>query len=306
MKKVLVTFVTVVLMMSLTMSSAFAIDIMPKDEETTATEVPTEPLATPDPRAVLVGGEGSDHVENGEDEDKGTVWISWNGQGYAKYGCTTASINYTNPSSSNIGVTLKVGIFDRDLITYFGTTFRPEEEINELAIKGYEALQTGINIAVATNLISQGYFDGYNETGATTFEKEKLAEELGKMSFIGMTKDELMNLTEEDVYTFDEITKLTLAQLGGYSFNEFYMEIGEAGVINPGYALYEVDLHTLPGRIAIPKGVYDAVFVLQGYDDVINQLSDVHIHLPITLNIEEDLPNELQVEYGITLAERID
>ena len=306
MKRVLVMFLAMVLIMSLGMSSAFAVDILPKDEEVEATEAPTEPLATPDPRAVSVGGDRTEFVENGEGEDKGTVWISWNGQGYAKYGCTTASINYTNPSASNIGVTLKVAIFDRDLITYFGTTFRPEEEINELAVKGYEALQNGINIAVATNLISQGYFEGYNEAGAATFDKEKLAEELSKVGFIGKTKEELINLTEEDVYEFDEVTKLTLAQLGGYSFAEFYMVIGEAGVVNPGYALYEVDLHTLPDKVAIPKGEYDAVFVLQGYDEEKNQLSDFFIHLPIVLNIEEDLPEELQVEYCITLAERID
>ena len=306
MKRLLVMFLAVVLVMSFGMSSAFAVGILPKDEEVEETQVPTEPLATPDPRAVLIGGERTDFVQNGEDEDKGTVWISWNGHGYAKYGCTTASINYTNPSSSNIGVTLKVAIFDRDLITYFGRTFRPEEEINELAIKGYEALQNGINIAAATNLISQGYFEGYNETGAATFGKEKLAEELSKVGFIGKTKEELINLTENEVYEFDEVTKLTLAQLGGYSFAEFYMVIGEAGVVNPGYALYEVDLHTLPNRISIPKGEYEAVFVLQGYDAEKNQLSDFYIHLPIGLSIEDDLPEELQAEYGITLAERID
>ena len=113
MKRILVALLAMVLIMSWGMSSAFAVDILPKDEEVEATEAPTEPLATPDPRAVLVGGDQTEFVENGEGEDKGTVWISWNGQGYAKYGCTTASINYTNPAASNIGVTLKVAIFIR-------------------------------------------------------------------------------------------------------------------------------------------------------------------------------------------------
>lgn len=55
MKRVLVMFLAMVLIMSFSMSSAFAVDILPKDEEVEATEAPTEPLATPDPRAVSVG-----------------------------------------------------------------------------------------------------------------------------------------------------------------------------------------------------------------------------------------------------------
>ena len=42
------------------------------------------------------------------------------------------------------------------------------------------------------------------------------------------------------------------------------------------------------------------------YDANKNELSDFFIHLPITLQIAEDLPEELQIEYGITLATRID
>ena len=76
MKRVLVMFLAMVLIMSFSMSSAFAVDILPKDGKDEATEAPTEPLATPDPRAVSVGGDRTEFVENGEGEDKGTVWIS--------------------------------------------------------------------------------------------------------------------------------------------------------------------------------------------------------------------------------------
>lgn len=306
MKKFVTLVLTLVLVLTFGMSSALAVQIAPKDGEFEATPVPVEPLATPDPRAVVVGETDVDFVENGELEDDGTVWISWNGKAYAKYGCTTASISYTNPSSSNIGVTLKVGIFDRNLITYFGTTFRLEEEVNELAVAGYEALQNGLKLGAATNLIQDGYFEGLTEAEVSELDKEQVATYLGEKNFLEMDKDALIALTEEDVLAWDEISKLSIAELGGYDFDQFYMEIGEAGVINPGYALYEVDLYTLPNRICISKGEYEAVFVLQGYDAIKNSLSDFFIHLPIELYIEEDLTEELCEEYDITVATRID
>lgn len=305
MKKFVTLFFTVVLVLSFGVSSAFAVQIS-KNGEFTITPAPEEPLATPDPRAVVVGETDVEFVENGELEDDGTVWISWNGKAYAKYGCVTADINYTNPSSSNIGVTLTVGIFDGDLITYFGTTFRPEDEVNELASKGYEALQNGIALGNAGRMITNGYFVGLTETEVAELEKEQIIEYLIQEEVFDMDKETLMALTEEDVLAWDEVSKLTLAQLGGYDFEEYYMEIGEAGVINPGYALYQVDLFTFPGKISLAKGEYEAVFVLQGYDAIKNSLSDFIIHLPIELCIEEDLPEELCEEYDITVATRID
>lgn len=305
MKKFVTLFLAVVLVFSFGISSAFAVQI-DKDGNFQSTPVPEEPLATPDPRAVVVGETDVDFVENGELEDDGTVWISWNGSAYAKYGCVTADINYTNPSSSNIGVTLTVGIFDGDLITYFGTTFRPEDEVNELATKGYEALQNGIALGNAARMITNGHFEGLTETEVAELEKDQIVDYLVEENFMEIDKEAWMALTEEEVLAWDEVSKLTIAQLGGYSFDEYYMEVGEAGVINPGYALYQVDLFTLPGRISLAKGEYEAVFVLQGFDANKNQLSDFIIHLPIELYVEEDLPEELCKEYDITVATRID
>lgn len=306
MRRFVTLLLAVIMVLSFGMTSASAFMVTPKDGELETQVSPEGLLAQPEPRAVLTGDETLDFVENGEGEDNGTVWISWNTHAYSKYGCSTASINYSNPSSSNIGVTLAIGIFDENLITYFGTTFRTEEEINELAVKGYEALQSGLNISSATNLISEGHFVGMTEADVIALDKEALAASLAETGFLGLDKDTLMALTEEEVLGWDEVAKLTLAELGGYDMDQYYQEIGKTGVINPGYTLYEVDLYTLPGRISLAKGEYEVVFVLQGFDAIKNQLSDVIIHLPVILEVEEDLTEELMADYDITCATRID
>ena len=271
-------------------SSAMAVEIIPKDGEYSK-EVELEPMVTPEPNAVLVG----------------SVWVYWNDTAYSKYGCSIADINYTNPNRSNIGVTFSVGIFDGDMIKYFGTTFRTSEEVHELALKGYEALQNGISLSSADYLVQEGgIFEGMMSEDIVSLDKAGLAKALGEKSFIGMNEEELMALDEVKIDSFTEIEKLTLAQLGGYNFYTYYMSLAEAGVINPGYALYQIELHTLPGAITIPKGEYDAVYVLNGYDAIKNELSDFFIHLPVTLQISEDVPEELLNEYGITMAKRID
>lgn len=288
-------------------TSALAVEVIPKNGIYEPESAPIEPIVTPEPRAVLVGEEETDYIENGEHEDAGTVWVYWNDTAYSKYGCSIADINYTNPNRSNIGVTLSVGIFDGDLIEYFGTTFRKEDEVQEFAMMGFNALNEGVALSNASYLVVEGgIFEGMTEEEVASLDKEGLAKVLGDKNFIGMTSEELMALDESKVKELGEIDKLTLAQLGGYNFYTYCVSIGEAGVINPGYALYQVELHTLPGVITIPKGEYKAVFILNGYDAKKNELSDFFIHLPITLQIAEDLPEELQVEYGITLATRID
>lgn len=297
----------VVFLVTTMSTTSLALEIMPKNGQYDPGEKPDEPIVTPDPRAVLTGSEETDYIENGEWEDAGTVWVEWNDTAYATYGCSTADINYTNPNRSNIGVTLSIGIFDGDMITYFGTTFRPEKELLELAMRGYKALQDGIYISDADYLVAEGgIFEGMDSKEISNLDKDELTYILGNQEFIGMNQEELMNLSEDDVNSLSEIDKLTLAQLGGYNFYTYCVILGEAGVINPGYTLYQVDLHTLPGRITIPKGEYKAVFVLNGYDANKNELSDFFIHLPITLEVEEDLPEELQIEYSVTLATRID
>lgn len=289
-------------------SSAFAVEILPKDEEYEQKVGVVEPIATPDPRAVLVGSEEANYVENGELEDTGKVELHWNGTAYSAYGCTTGGrISFTNPNRSNIGLTLSIAIFDGDLVEYFGTTFREAEEVQELAMAGYEALQNGIWLSNASYLVEEGeVFEGMNAEDIAVLNKSELAELLGEKNFLGMTAEEFEALDEAGVQALSEIEKLNLAKLGGYNFYTYYMSIAEAGVINPGYALYEIDLHTLPGLVCIPKGEYKAVFVLNAYDANKNELSDFYIHLPITLQIENDLPEDVLLENGITLATRID
>ena len=299
--------ITVTLLFSL--NSAFAIEVLQKDGEHESQPIPAEPLVTPDPRAKSLSVEGyeADYVENSELKDTGFVELHWNSTAYAKYGCSIASINYENPTRSNIGMTLSVAIFDGNLIKYFGTTYRSEEEVLELALEGLDALQNGIKISDAPLLVKEdGLFYGLTEEEVSLLTKSELIQLLVEQNFLGMSAEELNLLDEDGVKALNEIEKLTLAQLGGYNFYTFYQKIGETGVINPGYAIYEVELQTLPGMLVIPKGEYEGIFVLNAFDEYRNELSDFFIHLPITLKIAEDLPEELQEEYGVSLAVRID
>ena len=290
-------------------STAFAMEVLPKDEKSSEKVIPKEPLILPDPNEVVLEenhGKESSYIKNGKHEDSGNVELFWNGSAYATYGCSTATINYGNPKRSNIDMTLDVAIFDGDLIEYFGTTFRPKKEVNELALKGFEALQKGINLSDAAKLVDLNYFGEMTPEEVIKLNKEELASILGEQNFADLTEDELLNLNEESVKELSEVNKLTLAQLGGYGFYTYYIEIGNTGLIEKGYAIYQVDLYTLPGSITLPKGKYKAVFVLNAYDKLKNEFSDFFIHLPISLEIKEDLPKELQEEYNVTLATRID
>lgn len=305
------TMVVAALMLLTTMNTALAIGVLPMDEdEWVREENSTEPIRLPEPNAVLIGSEREKLVENDELEDTGTVWISWNGRAYAKYGCTTAKINYTNPGRSNIGVTLKIAIFDGDMLEYFGTTFRTENELLALALNGLDALQNGITLSSADYLVNSEnpVFGNLSATEVTKLNQEELSIHLSSAEFIpGLMKEDYLNLSPEKVEVMTELEKLTLAQLGGYNFYTFYMDLTqETGVINPSYALYQIDLYTLTGGVALPKGKYKATFVLNGYDASRNMMSDFFIHLPIELIIEEDLPEKMQEEYGISLASRID
>lgn len=289
-------------------TSALAIEVLPKDEMRTPKEKNEIPIVTPEPRAVLVGAERDKLVENTEFEDQGTVWVEWNGKVISDYGCSTAKMNYTNPTRSNIGVTLSVAIFDADLVNYFGTTFRTVEEQVYMAATGLEALKSGINISTASKLVTNNdYFSGMTAEELNAMSSEELINFLGNKNFINKTAEELRVLDEASLIELDEFQRLELAQLGIYNPYEFYQMIGgETGVINPGYALYEIDLYTLPGKNVLPKGEYAAVFVLNGYMEDKNELSDFFIHLPIELQVKEDLPVEVQEEYSVNLLNRVD
>ena len=309
MRKKMATIVAVALIATMQVNTAFAMEVLPKDEKASQKEISSEPLITPDPNEVEMQdthGKASDYVKNGKLEDAGNIEIEWNGSAYATYGCSTATINYGNPARSNIDMTLTVGLFDGDLIKYFGTTFRPEEEINELAQKGWAALQDGINLSDAAKLVNLDYFDEMTAEDISNLTKKELISILGEQNFAEMTEEELDDLDENGIEELSEVNKLTLAQLGGYGFYTNYMKIGNTGVIEQGYAIYQVDLYTLPGSITLPKGKYKAVFVLNAYDKNKNEFSDFFVHLPISLEIREDLPEELQEEYKVTLATRID
>lgn len=293
-------------------SQSLAIGVIAKDGSATVKVAPVEPLATPDPRAVKVGGTGN-LVKNGYYEDSGKVWISF-GHSKAKYGCVPAQINYENQSRSNKGVVISLCIFDYELIRCFGTTFRPEEELNELALKGYEAMQNGLTASAAASITTKGddlvtherFFSHFDAETVMQMDRNQLIWELGLINFLGRTAEELQNLTIEDVYNLSEIDKLMLAHLGGYNFDEYGQSIAEGGLINPGYALYEIDLHNLNGMKVLPKGEYYVHYELKGYDPDKNEFSDFQINLPIILEIEEDLPQNYCDEYGLSLAKLID
>lgn len=304
MKKLLMGIVTVVLTLVLC-ASAFAMGmdnfIIGGDYETS-----DEPLALNDPNAVKIADFNEENfVENGELQDQGTAWIEWSASINSMWGCSTAEMNYTNPAQSNIGLLLKVGIFDNNLIKYFGTTFRSEEETMELAKKGLFALENGI-IPTQKEFREVGLpFEGMSEDDMNLGLKDVIEILVSKGFMPGMTADEILALTEEDLTSLTEIQRLDLAQLADYSYFESFQSIGESGVINPGYALYQIDLHTLPGLVTLPKGSYKAVYVLNGYDAEKNQLSKFFINIPVTLNVAEDLPEDLQVEHGVTIADKI-
>lgn len=309
MKRKIATIVAIALIATMQVATTNAMEVLPKDGEWSYKEAPEEPLVTPDPKEVYVEdhhGESGGYVENGELEDTGSLELSWNSKAIATYGCSTAKINYENLNRSNIDITVTVAIFDGDLIEYFGTTFRPEEEVNELALKGYYALQSGISLSDASKLVTLKYFDDMTEEEISKLTKKEIVSILGKKNFAGMTEEELDSLDREGVKNLSEKNKLILAQLGGYNFYTFYMEIGNTGVVEPGYGIYEVDLYTLPGKITLPKGQYKAIYVLKSYDKIKNKFSDFYIHLPINLEVVEDLPEELQKEYDVILATRID
>lgn len=305
MKKVVILVVAMILAC---MSTALAVEILPKDGVYEHKQTISEPIVTPEPNAVLIGEEKDKLVENGEFEDTGVVWVEWNGNAYSDYGCTTAKISYTNPTRSNIGVTLAIGIYDTDLIDYFGTTFREVEEQIDLAAEGLKALKSNLTLSATTRLAQNNeFFEGTDPETVSAMSSEELIKFLGDKNFIGMTSEELEKLDESDLIKLDELQRLELAQLGTYNPDEAYQKIaGDTGVINPGYAMYAIDLYTLPGRKVIPAGEYKAVYVLNGYMADKNELSDVFIHLPITLHIAEDLPESVQAEYGVELLDRVD
>lgn len=307
MKKTCYLMLVLMLVLMVVGTTASAIEVLPMNGTHTSEEGLTEPIVTPDPRAVKVGSDRDELVENDEFEDHGTVWVEWSGRAISLYGCTTAKINYTNPTRSNIGVTLSMAIFDEDLLRYFGTTYRSEEEQLELAMTGLKALKEGITPSSATKLLTiTEYFEGMTEKEIDELSPEELVNRLAEHGFLGMTAEELFALDENGLREFTEVERLEVAKIGIYNPEEYYLLIGEDALINPGYAIYEIDLYSLPGRLVLPKGEYDAAFVLNGYMADKNEMSDFFIHLPITLVVQKDLPEELQEEYSLELAVRID
>lgn len=314
-------FWCITLILVLMTSTASAIQILPKDGTYEHKEVAPEPIVTPDPRAVQLGAKKDDLIENGELEDRGTVWISWNGKVYSLYGCalrdddpeeelhdaTKAKMNYTNPLSSNIGVTLKLAIFDNKMMEYFGTTYRSVSEQIELAKTGLAALENGISLGTAYTLVENtDYFEDMTFEEVNALSREELCEILGSKNFIGKNADELYLLEESDLEGLTEAERLELATLGIYNPLTYSYIIAENGLINPGNALYETDLMTLPDGSILPKGEYEGVFVLNGYAADKNEMSDMFVNLPITIIIREDMPEELLDVFGLTLALRID
>ncbi len=324
MKRLMAIFLGIILVV-LGANTAWAINIIPQDGELATIEVPTELTETPDPNAELVGmpnqlveasfAEWEDgemdpqafyaYMSKNQNLDDGEVWLEWSEKSRATYGCTTASISYTNPSSSNIGVILKIVISDAELLNDFGTTFRTDEEVLELASKGVEALENGIHITVAEKLVANNSAFAGMTAEELCVDGSKLPKLLASKGFLEMTEEEISELSVDKLTEMSETERLTIAMLGGYDPNTMYMEIAKSGVIKPGYRLKQIDLHTLPGKVCLPEGTYNAFFMVNGFDAWKSELSDFSIQLPLKLTIKEDLPENLQEEYGVTLAKKI-
>ena len=119
---------------------------------------------------------------------------------------------------------------------------------------------------------------------------------------MGLSTEEFLTLSEEKVRNFSEKDKLRLALLDDYDTTKSYQILGETGIIYPGYAIYEVDFHELYECIVLPKGDYCGTFVLTGYSDVKKEFSNFDMCIPVTIHVEENLPQELQEQFGDVLA----
>ena len=253
--------------------------------------------------AVKVADSDSEFVDNEEGKDSGLVQFYWNPEIYVVYGCSVATMTYENPIKSNLGVKAQIAISDKTLIENFGTTFRSEAEINDFAFQGLEVLKNGVSsYSVAYGIFKNGLLPRDYLNSRVNIPSEKLIEILVQTDFMGLTSEELSNLSEESVKNFSEIEKLELAQLGGYSFKKSYHFLGTTEIVNPGYAVYNTPLFTFENNITLPKGTYTASYIMTPYDESQGDMSDMTMVFPAIINVEKDLPKDLCEQYGITLA----
>lgn len=262
------------------------------------------PIDYIEPNAIKVADEEPVFIENEEHTDGGRLELRWNGNIYAQYGCSVATIKYTNPIRSNQGVKVAVAISDEKMLEYFGTTFKSEEECTELAFKGLEILKSGdIPLNNLQKMYNKKVFTTYEPT--TSISGEELAQILGSESFLGMTAEQLLLLKTDDLGKFSEIDKLRLAQLGEYEIKKSFAIIGQSGVINPGYEINELKLTTFyDNKYALAAGEYSGRLLLTVYDQSKGTMSNLDVKLPLKIHIEEDLPADFCNEYDITLISK--
>lgn len=301
MKKLMTAAISILLMLSLS-GLAMAISF----ENGNLVEPVSLELGEADPKAVQVEEQVVDHVENGEHEDTGDVFVRWSKGATVKYGCDLASIDYTNPGRSNMGVKLELMLYDDQAFKYFGTTFRSEEELNALAVAGLEALKLGApNVWTMDKLLMKGIVvtDQYEYP----VSYEDLLDIIVENGYLGYTKEQWLALDEETILRMPEYEKLMIAQFGDYKFKlGNFLSLGETGVLPQGYAINEIQLHTFGDNYTLPAGNYNAQFWIVGYDALKGEYSKFGSSVPVTLHVQQDLPKNLQEEYGIKLAVRVD
>ena len=274
------------------------------EEEVSLTD-PDIILVDCDKRAIKVEERTVDLVQNEEDEDSGDVYIQWGEDVTCTYGYGVARMGYKNPGESNMGVKIELIIFDNVLYEYFGTTFKPDDVLDLLALEGFRAMSDGIaNIDERDMLFVKGITRDYNF--ATQLDFEGLVDILVQNEFLGYSIEDWYSLNEENIHNLSEYEKLMIAQFGNYTFNMGnFLVVGETGVIYPGYKLSLIDLHEIGNGYILPEGNYPAQFHITGYDLSRGVYSDMSVNMPVRIHILKTISKKRADQLGFAVAKRI-
>ena len=245
-------------------------------------------------------------ANNSKGKDSGDVFIRWGQDVFAAFGCSLMEMYYINPGYSNLGVKVELILTDDNLTELFGTTFKSNKELNELALAGFRAMQVGVlNKDAMSRLVIKGVV-ATNEYDYPLSYVD-FAKVLVENNYLGYSLDDWLGMTEEKLLALNEYEKLMIAQFGDYKFYRGgYLSLGETGIINPGYEITIMQLHTFgEDDYVLPGGDYAASLLITPYDAERDEYSKISTKVPVMLHVEQDLPKELQEEYGIKLAVKV-
>ena len=240
----------------------------------------------PDPLAEKVEEATVPLAQNEKGTDSGDVFIQWDSDAVAEHGDDVAKIYYKNPGTSNMGVKVELVIFDNRAYEYFGTTFKSKDELNDLVMQGFAAMQNGIpDIATRDMLFVKGITKDNNFDYPLDYAG--LIDVLVENDFLGFSKEDWASINRGNIKDLSEYQKLMIAQFGDYTFDrDGFVSIGETGIINPGYMITSMQLHPVgEDDFVLPAGEYNAQFHIVGYDTGKEDFSDLKINMPVVLHI---------------------